>query len=65
MGAHFFNLKKINFATNFCPSASQGKRPLAELSGYTYLHSPFYEACCFDELNRGFILGPEIDANNK
>ncbi len=52
---HFFLSfrKKLFSPPIFVPSAGQGQRRLAELSGYTHVHFYFYEAHCFDELSRG------------
>jgi hypothetical protein len=46
------------------PSAREGQRQLADLSGDNYAHFSIYEVRSFDELNRGSILGPKVDANN-
>jgi hypothetical protein len=58
-------LKNVIASPILAALATEKQCPLAELYGYNYAQSPFYyEACQFDELNRGSILGPKIDVNN-
>ncbi len=57
--------KKLISPQIFVPSASQGQRQLAELSGYSHAHSRIYEARRFDELSRGSLSRPHIDAQIK
>ncbi len=49
----FYLREKLISPPIFVPSAGQGQRQLAELSGYMPIHFYFYEARSIDELSRG------------
>jgi hypothetical protein len=58
----FFSFrKKIISPPILDPTAREGYRRLvAEVSIYNHVHFSNYDARCFDELNRGSILGPDF-----